>query len=78
MSIKDALENVAKTVTHAIDDVRDAASEAAHRTAAQAEEQKRENTDMSLVDKAKSVFNQAKHETLAEVDATKRDVRNAS
>jgi hypothetical protein len=78
MSIKDALENVAKTVTHAIDDVRDAAAEAAHRTAAQAEEVKRENADMSLVDKAKSVFNQAKHETLAEVDATKRDVRNAS
>jgi hypothetical protein len=77
MSIKDALENVAKTVTHAIDDVRDAASEAAHRSAAKAEEVKRENADLTLVDKAKSVFEQAKHETLAEVDATKHDLRNA-
>ena len=78
MGLKDVIENVAKSVTHAVENARDAASEATHHTAAEAEQVKRENADLSFGDKAKSLLNQAKHETLAEIDAKKRDLRDAS
>ena len=80
MGFKDALDNVAKTITETVDNVRDAASEAAHRTQAQAEEAKRNaaGDSMSIGDKAKSVLEQTKSETLANVDAAKVDIRTNS
>ena len=52
-------------------------SESGHRAAAKAEETKRsvEGDQMSVTEKAGSMFNQAKETVKAKVDETKQDIR---
>ena len=78
MGLKDAFDNISKTVSNAVDNAKDAASEAGHRTEAQTEQAKRDvaGDSMSVGDKTKSVLNQTKEETLANVDTAKQDIRN--
>ncbi len=73
MGLKDEINKV-------VDNVKDAASEAGHRSAAEGEQAKRDvaGDTMSPGEKAGSVLNQAKNTVQANVDATKRDVRNNS
>jgi SMC interacting uncharacterized protein involved in chromosome segregation len=71
MSLKD-------TVNHAVNDVKDAASEAQHRSSAEAEKTRREvdGDNMTAGEKLGSVANEATNRTQAELDKTKRDVRD--
>jgi hypothetical protein len=82
MGIKDAFDNVVSTVSNAaetaIANVKDAASEAAHRTSAQAEQTKRDVAGDTLTpgEHVESVATQIKEETLAQVDAAKQSIRS--
>jgi hypothetical protein len=62
-----------------VDNVRDAASEAGHRSAAEGEQAKRDvaGDQMTVGENAESMVNQAKHSVAAEVDGAKRDIRNS-
>jgi hypothetical protein len=85
MGLKDAFENIAKTVTDAVDDAvqtvkhnaKDAASEATHHAAAQAEQVKRAGAGDSLspLEVTQSVATQIREETLAQVDSIKQTIR---
>ena len=77
MGIKDALEKAVGNTKNTIDNVKDAVSESGHRAAAKAEETKRsvEGDQMSVTEKAGSMFNQAKETVQAKVDETKQDIR---
>ncbi|HWJ17704.1 MAG TPA: hypothetical protein VNR65_03145 [Geobacterales bacterium] len=77
MGIKDALEKAVGNTKNTIDNVKDAVSESGHRAAAKAEETKRsvEGDQMSVTEKAGSMFNQAKETVKAKVDETKQDIR---
>jgi hypothetical protein len=62
-----------------IDNVRDAVSEAGHRTDAEAEQAKRDvaGDAMTPGEHIESIANQAKHTVAAEVDSAKQDLRNS-
>ncbi len=68
------LDEVGKVV----ENVKDAISEAGHRSAAEAEQTKRDvaGDQMTTGEKIGSVVNQAKHSTQAEVDRAKQDLRS--
>ncbi len=72
MGLKDEFNKV-------VDDVKDAASEAGHKSTADGEQAKRDvaGDAMSPGEKAGSMFNQAKNSVQGDVDATQRDVRNS-
>jgi hypothetical protein len=74
---KDGLDKAADTIKRTTDDVRDAIHEGQHRTAADGEKARREAFDSELtgVEKTKSVLNEAKERTQAEIDAAKREAR---
>jgi hypothetical protein len=71
MSLKDSINN-------AVNDVKDAASEAQHRSAAEAERSRRElnGDNMTAGEKIGSAANEATNRVQAEADATKRSVRD--
>jgi hypothetical protein len=77
MGIKDAFDKVVDKTKDTVDNVKDAVSESGHRGAAKAEETKRavEGDQMSVTEKAGSMFNQAKETVQAKVDETKQDIR---
>ena len=64
--------------TKAVDNVKDAISEGAHRSAAEGEQAKRDvaGDAMTPGEKLGSMANQAKHSVAAEIDGAKQDVRN--
>ncbi len=72
MGLKDELNKV-------VDNVKDAASEAGHKSAAEGEQAKRDvaGDDMTAGEKAGSMFNQAKNSVQADADSTKQDIRNS-
>ena len=82
MGLKDSFDTITKSVTTAVetavDNVKDAANEAMHRTAAQAEQTKREVAGDTLTpgEQVSSVATQVKEETLAQVDSAKQAIRN--
>ncbi len=61
-----------------IDNVKDAVSEAGHKSAAEGEQAKRDvaGDQMTVGENIASMANQAKHSVAGEVDAAKIDVRN--
>lgn len=71
MSIKHEIDKTAR-------DLKDATSEAFHRTAAEAEKARRdaEGEEMTSGEKLESMANEAKHRTQAGVDSAKRSVRD--
>jgi hypothetical protein len=75
---KDAVDKAANAVKHVVDDVRDAAHEARHRSVADVEKSKRETfgDELTPAEKAGSVLNEAKNRTQAEIDASKRHLRD--
>lgn len=78
MALKDELNKVVDTVKDTVENVRDAASEAVHRVAALAEQQKRNliGKEMTADAKASSMINQAEQTAQGDIDAMKRDDRN--
>ncbi len=62
----------------AVDNIKDAANEASHKSAAEAEQGKRDvaGDQMTASEKAGSMLNQAKESVQGDGSATKRDVRN--
>lgn len=68
------MDNVKK----GIENVKDAISEAGHRSAAEGEQAKRDlhGDEMTTSEKIGSVANQAKEATQAEIDAAKQKARN--
>ena len=66
------------TVDKAIDNVKDATNEAAHRGTAAAEQAKRDVAGDALTpeERLESMANQAKNRAQAEVDSVKQKVRN--
>jgi len=72
MGLKDEFKNV-------VDNVKDAVSEAGHRSEAEGEQTKRDvaGDTMTTGEKAGSMLNQAKNNVQAEADSTKRDIRNS-
>lgn len=79
MGLQEDLEKGLDAVKKAASDVKDALSEAGHRSAAEGEQVKRDvaGDEMSAGEKLGSVVNQAKESTLADVDRLKRDVRDS-
>ena len=71
MGLKDSLDKI-------VGDVKDGINEATHRSTAEAEQTKRDvaGDDMTLGEKAGSMFNQAKESTQADVSQTKRETRD--
>ncbi len=61
-----------------VDNVKDAISEGAHRSAAEGEQAKRDvaGDAMTPGENLASMANQAKHSVAAEVDAAKQDIRS--
>lgn len=78
MSLKDAFDKGIDAIKHGAENVKDAVSEAGHRSAADGEQAKRDiaGDQMTAGEKVGSVFNQGKETVQADVDAAKRDVRN--
>ena len=72
MGLKDEFKKV-------VDNVKDAVSEAGHRSEAEGEQAKRDvaGDTMTTGEKAGSMLNQAKNNVQAEADSTKRDIRNS-
>ena len=70
--------DIKKSVKDGIDNTRDAAREAIHRSTADAEHAHREldGDEMTGGEKAKSVGNEVKNRTQAEMDKIKREVRS--
>jgi hypothetical protein len=77
MGLQDTFNKVVDSAKTGLDNVRDAANEAGHRSAADAEQAKRDvaGDQMSVGEKAGSMLNQAKNSTQAEIDAAKLDAR---
>jgi hypothetical protein len=77
MSSKDALEKGLDAIKDAAKNVKDAITEAGHRSAAEGEQMKRDvaGDEMTVSEKAGSMANQAKESVLADVDRAKRAVR---
>jgi hypothetical protein len=80
MGIKDEVDKIVDKAKDAVANVKDAASEASHRSAAEAEQTKRDvaGDQMTVGENVGSMFNQAKNSVQADTDAAKRDVRNNS
>jgi hypothetical protein len=78
MSLKDTIDEGIESVKKAGANIKDAVSEAGHRSAAEGEEAKRQvaGDAMSPVAKAGSLLNETKESVLADVDKTKRDLRD--
>jgi hypothetical protein len=78
MGLKEGFDNVVDAVKDAAANVKDAASEATHRSVAEGEQAKRDvaGDQMTAGEKVGSMFNQAKNSTQADIDAAKQDVRN--
>lgn len=78
MGLKDELNKVVDKAKDAAENVKDAVSEATHRSAAEAEQKKRDvaGDQMTPGEQAGSMLNQAKNTVQGDVDATKRDIRN--
>jgi hypothetical protein len=72
------VDKVADAVKRGVDDARDTMNEAAHRTDAELERQRREaNPDgLSPGEKVSSALKEGKDRVLAEVDKAKRDARH--
>ena len=75
---KDALDRTADAVKRTVDDVRDAAHEGGHRSAADAEHARRDllGDEMRPSEKAGSIADEAKNRAQAEVDKIKRELRD--
>jgi len=75
---KDNLNKVVEAVKDTVANVTDTASEAVHRVAAQAEQQKRNlvGDQMTTGEKASSMISQAKQTAQGDIDAMKREDRN--
>jgi len=73
VGLKDAINKV-------VDNVKDTANEASHKSAAEGEQAKRDvaGDQMSVGENLGSMANQAKEELQGETAATKRDVRNST
>lgn len=73
MGLKDAINKI-------VDNVKDTANEASHKSAAEGEQAKRDvaGDQMSVGENLGSMANQAKEELQGETAATKRDVRNST
>jgi hypothetical protein len=80
MDLKEQLNKVVDGAKAAVDNAKDAVSEAAHRSSAEAEQTKRDvaGDQMTATEKAGSVLNQAKNSVQAEIDAGKREARSAT
>lgn len=78
MGSKDEVDKVVDKAKDAVANVKDAANEAAHRSAAEAEQTKRDvaGDQLTVGENASSMVNQAKNSVQANIDAAKRDVRN--
>ena len=78
MSLKNEVNKTIDAVKDSVANVKDAAHEAVHRGAADAEQAKREvaGDEMTPGEKAGSMFKQAKNTVQADVDAAKRNVRS--
>ncbi len=78
MGLKDALNNMGDSIKGAVDNAKDATSEAGHKSAAETEQTKRDvaGDQMTTGDKAGSMFNQAKNSIQADTAGAKQDVRN--
>jgi uncharacterized protein YjbJ (UPF0337 family) len=78
MELKDQITKAVDKVIDTVENVKDSASEALHRVAAQTEQQKRNlaGDSMTAEAKASSMINQAKQTVRGDIDAMKRDERN--
>ena len=76
---RDDIAAAAKNIGNAIDNAKDAMSEAAHRAEAEAERKRRSVTGDTMTgsEKVGSMANEVKNDAQAEIDRAKRDVRNA-
>jgi hypothetical protein len=70
--------DIKKSVKDSIDNTRDAAKEAMHRSTADAEHARRDlgGDEMTAGEKVKSVGNEVKNRTQADLDKVKREVRS--
>ncbi|MGP6156300.1 MAG: hypothetical protein ACLPYS_01980 [Vulcanimicrobiaceae bacterium] len=77
MGLKDQFDKFVDKAKDVLDNAKDAVSEGSHRAAAQAEQTKRdvEGDEMSVTDKAGSMFNQAKDTAQAKIDEAKQEAR---
>jgi hypothetical protein len=75
---KEDINKLVEAVKDTVENVRDTASEAVHRVAAQAEQQKRNlvGDQMTTGAKATSMMSQAKQTAQGDIDAMKREDRN--
>ncbi|MGA7571727.1 MAG: hypothetical protein WBG27_08765 [Candidatus Aquilonibacter sp.] len=74
----DPIDKAADAIKGTIDDVRDTAHEASHRTKAEAERQRREVDDtMTPGEQVKSMADEAKNRVQADVDEAKRRLRHS-
>jgi hypothetical protein len=78
MAIKDAFDNLLDIARDTVANVMVATNEATHRTAAEAEQTKRDvaGDQMTVGQNGGSMLDQAKNYVRADIDAAKRDVRN--
>jgi len=78
MELKDQITKAVDKVIDTVENVKDSASEALHRVAAQTEQQKRNlaGDSMTAEAKASSMINQAKQTVRGDIDAMKRDEHN--
>jgi hypothetical protein len=77
MALKDDINKLGNKAKDAIDNVKDSVNEASHRSAADAEQAKRDlaGDQMTPGEKASSVLNQAKNTIQGDLDAAKREAR---
>jgi uncharacterized protein YoxC len=75
---KDDVNKLVEAVKDTVKNVKDTASEAVHRVAAQAEQQKRNliGEQMTTEEKASSMISQAKQTAQGDIDAMKREERD--
>lgn len=78
MDLKAGINKIADAAKDGIDNIKDTVSEASHRSAADAEQAKRDvaGDEMTTTEKIGSTFNQAKNNVQAETDLAKREARN--
>lgn len=78
MDLKAEATKLLDKVSDTVEDVKDATSEAVHRSVAAGEQQKRDlvGDSMTIDAKVTSINTQAKQTAQADIDALKRDERN--
>lgn len=76
--IANTIDEAKNAIGKGIDNIKDSASEAMHRSTAEAEKTRRDvaGDDMTASEKLGSMFNEGKNRAQAEVDEGKRDLRN--